>query len=176
MELIETGKVVGTHGVNGEIKIQPWTDSPDIMLDFENVYIDDRKFDVENTKVHKNGILYKLYGIDNLNKAELLRNKIIYVDRALFNLPKGTFFIKDLLTLKVVDADTGLDYGEISDVLQTGANDVYEITDKSGKVRMIPAIKEVIIETDIAKKLMKIRPLPGLFEEDEAETDEEPKS
>ena len=166
MELIETGKVVGTHGIAGEVKVQAWADSPEIMLDFEYVYIEGHRFNIEYARIHKNNILYKLFGIDNLNKAELLRNKIIYVERSFFSLKEGEFFIKDLLTLNVVDADTGKNYGVITDVLKTGANDVYELTDSDGIIRMIPAIKQVIIETDIENKIMKIRPLNGLFDED----------
>lgn len=166
MDLIETGKVVGTHGINGEVKVQPWADSPEIMLDFEYVFIDGHRFDIEYARIHKSNILYKFYGIDNLNKAELLRNKIIYVERSFFSLEEGEYFIKDLLTLNVIDADSGKNYGIITDVLKTGANDVYEITDSEGTVRMIPAIKQVITETDIEKKIMKIRPLSGLFDED----------
>jgi len=169
MELIETGKVVGTHGINGEIKVQPWTDTTETMLDFEHIYIESRRYDIEDAKIHKNNVLLRLAGVDNLNKAELLRNKVVYVDKAFFKFPEGTYFIKDLLTLKVFDADSGVEYGTITDVFQTGANDVYEITDENGKIRMIPAIKEVIISTDVDKKIMTIRPLPGLFDDDNAE-------
>ena len=165
MELIETGKIVGTHGIAGDVKVQAWADSPDVLLDFEYIYIDGRRFDIEYAKIHKNNVLYKFYGIDNLNKAELLRNKVIYVERSFFDLEDGEFFIKDLLTLSVFDADTGINYGTITDVLKTGANDVYQITDENGVLRMIPAIKDVIIETDIENKIMKIRPLNGLFDE-----------
>ena len=165
MELIETGKIVGTHGIAGDVKVQAWADSPDVLLDFEYIYIDGRRFDIEYAKIHKNNVLYKFYGIDNLNKAELLRNKVIYVERSFFDLEDGEFFIKDLLTLSVFDADTGVNYGTITDVLKTGANDVYQITDENGVIRMITAIKDVIIETDIENKIMKIRPLNGLFDE-----------
>ena len=165
MELIETGKIVGTHGIAGDVKVQAWADSPDVLLDFEYIYIDGRRFDIEYAKIHKNNVLYKFYGIDNLNKAELLRNKVIYVERSFFDLEDGEFFIKDLLTLSVFDADTGVNYGTITDVLKTGANDVYQITDENGVIRLIPAIKDVIIETDIENKIMKIRPLNGLFDE-----------
>jgi len=165
MELIETGKIVGTHGIAGDVKVQAWADAPDVLLDFEYVYIDGRRFDIEYAKIHKNNVLYKFYGIDNLNKAELLRNKIIYVERSFFDLEDGEYFIKDLLTLSVFDVDTGVNYGMITDVLKTGANDVYQITDENGVIRMIPAIGDVIIETDIESKIMKIRPLNGLFDE-----------
>ena len=145
MELIETGKVVGTHGIAGEVKVQAWADSLELMLGFEYVYIDGHRFGVEYARIHKNNILYKFYGIDNLNKAELLRGKIIYVERSFFSLEEGEYFIKDLLTLHVVDADTGKNYGLITDVLKTGANDVYEIA--HGRL-MVPALKRVLHEVD----------------------------
>ena len=166
MELIETGKIVGTHGIGGEIKVKAWADSPEILLDFDHIYIDNHRFDIESARIHKSNVLYKLLGVDNLCKAEYFRNKIVYVEKDVFNLEEGVYFIKDLMTLNVVDVDTGKQYGSITDVLQTGANDVYVLTDENGVVRMIPAIKDVIIETDLEKKIMKIRPLNGLFEED----------
>ena len=167
-ELIETGKVVNTHGVNGEVRVQSWADNPNIMLGFDHVYIEGRRFDIAHARINKSNLLYKFYDVDNLNKAELLRNKIVYAERSQFKLKKGTYFIKDLLNLNVVDVDTGRSYGSLVNVLQTGANDVYELKDETGKVRMIPAIKDCIIETNITERYMKIRPLPGLFEEDNA--------
>lgn len=166
MELIETGRIVGTHGIDGAVKVQAWADSPEILLEFDHVYIDGRRFAVEFSKIHKNNVLFKFFGIDNLTKAELMRGKTIYAEREMFNLEDGTYFIKDLLTLSVFDADTGKNYGMLTNVLKTGAKDVYEITDDKGVVRLIPAIADVIVETNIAEKFMKIRPLKGLFDED----------
>ncbi len=97
-----------------------------------------------------------------------MRNKVVFVERSFFQLEEGTYFIKDLLGVEVFDADKeNVCYGKITDVMATGANDVYEITDEAGVKRLIPAIKDVIISTDITEKKMIIRPLLGLFDENE---------
>ena len=79
-------------------------------------------------------------------------------------LDEGCYFVQDLIGLEVVDADSGESYGKITDVSQTGANDVYHITDEKGNVKLIPAIPEVVAETDIEGGVMKITPLEGLFD------------
>ncbi len=167
-EIIETGKIVGTHGVRGELKLQSWADSPSVLFDLDHFYIDGKVFRIESLRQQNNILLLKLDGIDNLNKAELMRNKIVYAERSFFDLPEGTYFIKDLMGIEVFDADKeNICYGKITDIMATGANDVYELTDDSGVKRLIPAIKDVIISTDINAKKMIIRPLLGLFNEDE---------
>jgi len=167
-EIIETGKIVGTHGVRGELKLQSWADSPNILFEIDHFYIDGKVFRIESLRQQNNILLLKLHGIDNLNKAELMRNKIVFVERKVFNLPEGTYFIKDLMGIEVFNVDDeSISYGKITEIIPTGANDVYELTDSNGIKRLIPAIKEVIISTDIDQKKMAIRPLIGLFNEDE---------
>lgn len=167
-EIIETGKIVGTHGVHGELKLQSWADSPNILFELDHFYIDGKIFRIISLRHQKNILLLKLEGIDNLNKAELMRNKIVFAERSFFQLEEGSYFIKDLLGTEVYDADKeGVCYGKITDVMATGANDVYEITDDNGAKRLIPAIKDVILSTDITEKKMVIRPLLGLFDENE---------
>src|SRR5699024_2510549 len=105
---------------------------------------------------------------DDRNAAQLLRNKILYMDRDDVELEEGSYFIQDLLGLQVVDFDRPEKvYGELVDVTQTGANDVYHIKGEDQKVVLIPAIPDVIQEIDLAQGIMKITPLKGLFEETE---------
>ena len=82
-------------------------------------------------------------------------------------MEEGTYFVQDLLGLEVFDADTGTRYGEISDVTQTGANDVYHIRGENGKEVLIPAIADVVLETDVENGRMVIRPLKGLFDDED---------
>lgn len=167
-EIIETGKIVGTHGVKGELKLQSWADNPGVLFELDHFYIDGKIFRINSIRQQKNILLLKLDGIDNLTKAELMRNKIVFVERSFFHFEEGTYFIKDLLGVEVFDADKeNVCYGKITDVMATGANDVYEITDDAGVKRLIPAIKDVILSTDITEKKMVIRPLLGLFDENE---------
>lgn len=109
-------------------------------------------------------VLIKLKGVDTPEAANALRNNIIYIDRGDVSLEEGAYFIQDLIGLTVKDADSGVIYGEVKDVLQTGANDVYEISG-NGRTYLVPAIKQVIIKTDIENSVILIRPLEGLFDE-----------
>lgn len=165
-KLLESGKIVNIHGLKGEVKVMPWCDYPDFLCEFDVLYIGREKtaYTVQSARVHKGMALLKLEGIDTPEAANNLRNSLVYIDREEVDLDEGTYFIQDIIGLTVKDADTGEVYGEIKDVLQTGANDVYEI--KNGeKTCLIPAIEQVVIETDIENSQMLIRPLEGLFDE-----------
>ena len=111
-------------------------------------------------------MILKIEGITTVEAAQAVRNRILYVDRERLKLEKGSYFIQDLLGLKVYDADTPERcYGTVTDVLPTGANDVYEITGADGVKRLVPAIPQVILETDVDGERMLIRPLKGLFDD-----------
>lgn len=168
-QFIDTGEVVTTHGVRGEVRVYPWSDTPDFLCGFDSFYLDAkgaRRMEVERARVHKNVVVVKFKGIDTIEEAEKLRGKTLYIDRDDCELEEGEYFIQDLIGLRVLDADTGACYGEISDVSQTGANDVYHIRGEGGRERLIPAIKEVVVSTDPDAGEMRIRPLEGLFDED----------
>jgi 16S rRNA processing protein RimM len=166
-KLIDIGKIVNTHGIKGELKIQAWCDSPDMLLDIDKFYLEDEKTVLEpvSARIHKNNVLMFLKGIEDFDSAEALKNKVILADKSYFKLEKNTFFIDDLIGLSVFDIDNEKLYGKITDIFQTGANDVYVVHDDERKEYLIPAIKDCIIETDIKSKVMKIRPLKGLFDE-----------
>jgi len=164
MALIEAGKIVNTHGIHGDIKVMSWAKSPEVLLDMETFYVDSKPYDVEKSRIHKGAVLIKLVGVSTLEEAEALKNKIIYADEDDFELEENEFFIRDLIGITVSDVDTGEVYGKIVNVIETGANDVYEVKNEAGRTYLIPAIKDCIILTDIEEKIMKIRPLEGLFD------------
>lgn len=163
---LEIGKIVSTHGVRGEVKVLPWCDSAEFLTEFEELYFDEGKTPVhiENARVHKGMAILKLDGVETMDAANTYRGKVLYMDREDIELAPGTYFIQDLIGLAVVDADTGEEYGTLSDVTQTGANDVYHIRTPQGKEYLIPAIEQVIEKTDIAGGKLLIHPLEGLFE------------
>lgn len=166
---LEIGKVVALHGIKGELKVNPWSDSPDFLLNFEEFYLDKSGLDrlkIKNIRINKNVVIIMFHDINSAEKAQTYKNKILYADRDYINLPNNTFFIQDLIGLSVVDVDTNKEYGIIEDVTQTGANDIYHIKDKD-KTLLIPAIKKVVIKTDIQKKIMLIKPLKGLFDNED---------
>ncbi len=164
---LETGKIVSIHGLKGEVKIQPWCDSPEYLCTFKCLYSKsgDRVYEIERIRPQGNMVIAKLKGIDTPEQAQALRGRILYIDRDDADLPEGSYFVADLIGLEVRD-ESGRSYGVISDVLQTGANDVYEIKSNDGKLYYIPAIPSVILSTDIQDGIMVIYPMEGLFDED----------
>ncbi|MDD6344993.1 MAG: ribosome maturation factor RimM [Oscillospiraceae bacterium] len=166
-EYLEAGKIVNTHGIRGEVKIMPYCDSPELLCDFDRLFMGKslKEIYIERSRVQKNMIICKIEGVDTPEEAEKLRNKMLYMHRDDLELDEDTYFIQDLIGMTVKDADTGEVYGIIDDVFQTGANDVYSI--KNGdKSYLVPAIADVVITTDIDSGIMTIRPLEGLFDED----------
>ena len=168
-QYLETGKIVGTHGIKGEVRIEPWCDSPAFLAAFKKLYLDDRgeTFIEVKSRPHKNITLAKIKGVDTIEQAERLRGKIVYINRDDATLGEGVSFVQDLIGLDVIDADSDKNYGKITDVLRTGANDVYEITDKNGKKYLAPVIDDVIIERDIDGGFVLIRPLKGIFDDED---------
>ena len=164
-QFLECGKIVSTHGIKGEVKVQHWCDGPEYLCGFATVYLEkgQKALAVEKARVNKNEVLLKLAGIDDMDTAGTLRGKVLYIDRE--DDPENDgIFLQDLMGLAVSDVDTGLSYGKVTDVLRTGANDVYEITDEAGVKRLVPAIPQVVTELDVEAGFMKIRPLKGLFD------------
>ncbi len=167
---IEAGKIVGTHGIKGEMKIEPWTDSPEMLKKFKKLYLNEGKTDLGliSSRVHKNQVLVTVEGVDDPSKADTYRGKVVYIDRNDAHLPKGKYFLRDLIGLEVIDADTGKVYGKIDDIIQAPANDVYVIKNE-GKEYLFPAVKPMIKNTDIESGKIYISPIPGIFDDDAIE-------
>ena len=164
-EYLEAGKIVTTHGIRGEVKIMPYTDSPELLAEFDRLFIGKNHEEVfiERSRVFKNTVIAKIEGIDTPEAAEKLRNKVLYMHRDDLELDDDTYFIQDLMGLEVRDANTGQVYGRIIDVMQTGANDVYVIKGEDREY-LVPAIADVVVSTDVDGGVMTIRPLDGLFD------------
>ncbi len=163
--LLQIGKITSVFGIKGEVKVQPWCDSPELLCEFDTLYWKSgTPVKIESSRVQKNMVVMKIEGVDDPDAAQKLRNHVLYMDRNDVELDEGSYFIADLIGLTVVDSRDGKVYGMLSDVTETGANDVYHITDEDGRLLLIPAIPEVVDEVDIENGVMKITPLNGLFE------------
>lgn len=163
-ELLEIGKIVNTHGVRGDLKVEYWCDTPELLLEIDDFILkDNHTLSVEEAKIHKNHVLMHFEGIDTMEDAEKLKNQVLYVPKEDFDLPEGVYFIKDLIGIPVTDVDSGFLYGRISEVLQGGGKDVYVIKSEEREY-LVPAIEECIIEVSLTERHMKIRPLRGLFD------------
>ncbi len=164
-EYLEAGKIVTIHGIKGEVKIMPYTDTPELLAEFDRLFMG-KNYDeivIRHSRVFKNMVIAKIEGVDTPEDAAKLRNKILFMHRDDLELDEDTYFIQDLIGVEVRDADSGFVYGIISDVMQTGANDVYAVKG-ADREYLIPAIADVVISTDIDSNIMLIRPLEGLFE------------
>lgn len=167
-KLLEAGKIVSVFGLKGEVKVQPWCDTPDFLCEFDTLYYKSgTPVEVERARVQKNIVVMKIKGIDSVEEAQKIRNHVLYLDREDVELGEDTYFVQDLIGLKVIDLNSGKEYGVLTEVSETGANDVYHIKSESGKMYYIPAIPSVIAETDVEGGVMKITPLEGLFDDAE---------
>lgn len=165
---LETGKIVNTHGLKGEVRVQPWCDSPAFLKKFESFYLDEGKtiLKAASVRVANEMVIMKFDGIDDINAAMPIINKVIYIDREWVELPEGSYFEQDLIGLTVEDAETGEVYGKLAEVGHTGANDIYRV-DKDGREVWIPAIKQIICSIDLDAEKMLITPLKGLFDDED---------
>ena len=169
-DYLEIGKITSTHGIKGEMRVQPWCDSPEYMKKFKTLYLDKKGEKPLQVSSRPNGnmVSMKAQGIDTVEEAARYRDKILYMKRSDARLPEGTWFIQELIDCTVIDADDeSKTYGTLSDVSATGANDVWHIKDSEGKEYLIPAIPPVVIDTDVEKGIIKIRPLKGMFDDED---------
>jgi len=163
---LEIGQIVGTHGLKGVIKVKPLTDDITRFNKLKTVYINMKEelteFPIEKVQYNKNMVLLKLQGIDTTQKAEEYRNFYIKIDRKdSVKLPENSYFIIDLIGCDVYDEENNL-LGKLEDIYPTGSNDVYAVKNDLGKQLLLPAIKDVIKQVDIANKKIIVKLMEGL--------------
>ena len=165
---LECGKITGTHGIRGDIRVTPWCDGPEFLCDFKELYINETKdkLKVGFSKVHKNIVIMHICGVDTIEEAERLIGKVVFIDREMANLSDDEYFIQDILGLSVFDQDSGKFYGKVTDIFKTGANDVYQVTSSDNKNYLIPVIDEVVKEINLKDENIQIVPMKGLFDDE----------
>ncbi|MBQ9270080.1 MAG: 16S rRNA processing protein RimM [Oscillospiraceae bacterium] len=155
---LEAGQIVSTHGIAGEVKILPWCDGPEFLKEFDTFYIEGTAFPVEQARVHKNMLLCKLSGVNDMNAAQVMKNKVVCIDRSDARIPEGRVFISDLIGLPVF-AD-GQEIGVLKDVYTGPANDVYIV--KGEREYMIPAVSEFLEDVNVDEGYVKVRLIEGM--------------
>lgn len=162
-QYLEVGKVTNVHGLMGEVKVQPWADSPEFLCQFKTLYVDGSHFPmtVQRARVHKNMVIIKFEGPTDVPSALSLRNAILYIDRSDVDLPEGAFFLADIYGLEVRDAATGEVLGKIADVLTLPANNVYVVKGGAREL-MIPAVPQFIAETNVEGGYLRVNLMEGL--------------
>ena len=158
-EFLESGQIVNTHGIRGEVKIVPWADSPEFLCQFSTLYIDGRPVKVRSARVHKGNVIAQLEGTEDVNAAMLLKNKTVCIRRQDAKLPEGAFFLADIIGLDVVD-EAGQKLGTLTDILSPSHQQVYVV--EGEREILIPAVPEFILETNISGGYVRVRLIEGM--------------
>ena len=150
-QFLEAGKIVGTHGIRGDLRVQSWCDSPEVLCDFDTLYLDEKTpVTVTRAQVHKNVVLMHLAGVDS---------------RADVELPEDLVFIQDILGFAIFDRRLDREIGRLRDVLTDNpAHDMYEVKTHEGRLVYIPAAKPFLQEIDMEKGVIYIESIEGLVE------------
>ena len=165
---LQIGKIVNTHGFRGDVKAQSWCDFPEVMTELDVIYRKTKDgyspLTVQKASVHKGMVLLKFAGIDDFDKANALREEVIYADRDHIVREDDSFFIADLIGLMVIDFDDNNNvYGVLKDVTQYGIHDIYTVKTEKGEV-LIPAVKEFVKKISLEEGIF-VKPIEGMFDE-----------
>ena len=157
-QYLEVGKINNTHGIKGELKMQLWCDDINYLKQFKTLYFDDngqKSVNVLSVRPQKNLAIIK---------AEEIKGKILYCNRDDATIDEEVNYIADLIGCRVVDIDSGKEYGKVVDVLNYGSCDIYD-TVSSGKHILIPATPDIVKEINTQYQIIKIKAMKGLFDE-----------
>lgn len=167
-QFLRVGVISSTHGIRGEVKVYPTTDDPERFLDLDEVILDTGRehkiLEIEGVKFFKNQVILKFKGYDNINDIEKYLKKDLLVDREhAVELGENENFIADLIDMEVA-TDEGKVLGTLTDVIETGANDVYAVKTPEGKEILLPAIRDCILDVNVNEKRMTVHVMEGLLD------------
>lgn len=165
-DLLQVGIISSMHGIKGEVKVFPTTDDPNRFKKLKSVLLDTGRetidLQVEQVKFFKQFVILKFKEFDNINEVEKYKGKGLFVTREnAVKLKPNEYFIADMIGMEVF-TDESRKFGILTDVLETGANDVYVVETEEHKEVLLPAIKECILNVDIAERKMEIHLMEGL--------------
>ena len=166
-EYFEIGQIVNTFGIKGFVKVKPFTDDLERFEELKSVFVVKSKEliekQIEEVKYHKNLVLIKFKGIEDLNMAEKLKGCYIKINRKdARKLPEDTYFIADLIGANVYDEDGNL-LGKVDDIYNNKVHDIYVIKDDLGKQILLPSTKEVVKDIDIDNDKIVVHLINGLI-------------
>jgi len=169
---LEAGKVRRPHGVRGEVVVELYTDFPERLRPKKVVYLggNHTRLVITSQRPHNEGLLLGFDGITTPEQAGRFRNQLIYVAvKELEELPEGEYYFHELFDLTVID-ENGHTLGVLTEIMETGANDVYVVTnEEAGTEILLPAIPDVILAVDLDARTMKVHLLQGMLENDTEE-------
>lgn len=160
-QYLEAGKIVGTHGVRGEVKLRPSCDSAEFLLPLKTLYLNGQPVKPLSKRVHKEMLLITLPGYDTVEKAMALINSTLYFDRADIKLPKGVYYFCDLIGLQVFDTRLNRIIGKLTDIMERPASSIYVVT--NGKEEyLIPVAGNFIEGVDLKSGIITVNTIPGM--------------
>ena len=165
-EYFEIGQIVNTFAIKGIVKVNSFTEDPLEFEQLKTILVEKNKklleFEIEEAKLHKNQVLLKLKGINDINEAEKYKGCYIKLPREKAKkLPENTYFIADLIGLEVY-TDSGELLGKVDDIYNSGSADIYVIKNELGKQILLPGIKDVIKEIDVDNEKIIVHLIDGL--------------
>jgi len=161
---LAVARIVGAHGIKGEVRAEIITDFPERLKQTPRLYRGEGHIPVEleRARLEKNGAILKLAGVGTRGEAEALRGQVLYVPEAeAVALPDDSYFWHQIIGLSV-RSDDGEQLGEVADIMQTGSNDVYVVR-SDGRELLLPAIKDVVQDIDLAAGVMTVHLMEGLL-------------
>ena len=158
-QYLEAGRIVNTHGVRGEVKIEPWADEAAFLTRFKRFYMDGRAVAVRSCRVHKSLVIAALDGVDDINAAMALKGRVIFIDRDDAHLPNGTVFRQDILGARVVD-ESGRELGVLADVLDEPASSVLVV--RGEREILIPDVPAFVLKKDADEGVVTVRLIEGM--------------
>lgn len=160
------GKIVNTHGLKGELKVQYYTETLEDFEEFDYLLIEgegDEKFIIENVRSVKNTVLIQFEKFNDINQVERFKNKEVYYLRKDYeDLEEGVYYIVDLIGLEVVDRTRGV-VGKLKDVLKNTAQDIYVVEKPEGGVFYMPAVEAFLDRVDIEAGKIHVNLIEGLI-------------
>lgn len=161
---LEIAKIINTHGVRGEVKLDPWCDSPEHLKKIKHLYLQDgTEFSVSGVKLLNGGFaVCKLGGVDTVEAAMRLKNKVLLTRREEIPKAAGAHFIADLIGLPVIDAESGIKYGVLDDVIEGVAQEIYAVKTEAGETVLLPNVPAFVRRVDEDEGIF-ITPIDGFF-------------
>ena len=163
---LECGKIANTHGVRGDVIIESWCDSPEVLASLKTVYIEKNgnyaSIKVEKAAVYKGRVVASLAGVTVLADAAAMKNTVLFAARSDLPLAKGNFFVQDLIGLPVFEIETNEQYGILNDVISGAASDLYEVKNERGTF-LVPVVPAFVKKIDLDSGIY-IQAIEGMFD------------
>ena len=164
MERIRIGKITSPSGLKGEVRVYSYSGSPDRFETLDRIFVDGKEMKIRSVRYQKNMVILAIEGVDSRDGAERLRGKYIEMaEEDLPELPEGEFYIRDLIGMRVLDAESKEELGVLADVLTDRPQDIYVIRRPDGAEALIPGVREFVPDIDGENGIIYVRPIEGMF-------------